>query len=67
MVKVTEEKNDMKRPIFANIEVNVSIFFVIRFVYLIFTFTITMPFKLINFYPQDTFMVKVKVTETYFG
>ena len=58
---------DMKQPIFANIEVNFSIFFVIRFVYLIVTFTITMPFKLIYFHPQDTFMVKVKVTETYFG
>ena len=26
-----------------------------------------MSFKLIYFYPKDTFMVKVKVTETYFG
>ena len=41
--------------------------FVIRFVYLIFIITTTMPFKLIYFYPKDTFMVKVKVTETYFG
>ena len=37
---------------------------VIRFVYLFFIFTTTMPFKLIYFYPPDTFMVKVKVTET---
>ena len=38
--------------------------FSITFVYLIFIFTTTMPFKLIYFYPPDTFMVKVKVTET---
>ena len=67
MVKVREAKIDIKRPIFANIEVNFSIYFVIRFVHLISIFTTTMPFKLIYFYPQDTFMVRVKVTETYFG
>ena len=58
-------KIDKKRPIFANIEVNFFILFVIRFVYLIFIFTTTMPFKLIYFYPRNLFMFKV--TETYFG
>ena len=33
-------------------------------VYLIFIFTTTMTFKLIYFYPTETFMVKVKVTES---
>ena len=56
-----------ERRIFANIKVTFLIFFVIRFVYLIFIFKPTMPLKLIYFYPQDIFMVKVKVTETYFG
>ena len=49
------------------IEVNFSLFFVIRFVYLICIFTTTMPFLTDIFFPQDTFIFKFKLTETYFG
>ena len=67
MVKVTEAKNWHKTTASCQYWSKFLNIFVIRFVYLIFICTTTMPFKLIYFYPQDTFMVKVKVTETYLG
>ena len=59
-----KQEIDLKLPIFANIYVNFSIFFMIWFVYLIFIFTTTMPFNLIYFHTPNTFKVKVMVTET---